>query len=108
MEKGNRALLIGLFVGAIALGVVISQFSSSEPDGLEYVAEQQGFADSALEHAVGDTALADYGESLSDDDRFNTAVAGLFGVLVTLAIGYGVFWLVRRRAARDPDTASSR
>ncbi len=91
---------------AIFVAVVASQFASSSPDGLEYVAEREGFANSAADHKLSDTPLADYGEDLTSSSWVNTAVAGLVGVLVTLALGYGVFWLARRtnrdRAESEP------
>ena len=96
MNNSRRLFAIGLLV-ALVVAVVISQFASSSPDGLEFVAEEQGFAETAEDHAVGDSPLADYGEGLSSNDGVNTAVAGLVGTLLTLAIGYGLFWMVRRR-----------
>ncbi|MGI9584354.1 MAG: PDGLE domain-containing protein, partial [Acidimicrobiia bacterium] len=37
----NTMLLIGAITAILITGVVLSQFSSGSPDGLEYVAEQQ-------------------------------------------------------------------
>jgi ABC-type Fe3+ transport system permease subunit len=103
MDRRTRAFfLIGLLV-AIVCGVVVSQFASSNPDGLEYVAEQKGFIDTAQDHALSDFALADYGDGLTDNSTLNTAVAGLLGTVVTLIAGYGVFWLARRTRARDEE-----
>ncbi len=93
--KDRRLFLVGLIV-AVLVAVVVAQFASSNPDGLEFVAEQEGFAESATDHDLADAPLADYGENLSDNDGVNTAIAGLIGTLATLAIGYGVFWLARR------------
>ncbi len=93
--KDRRLFLVGLVV-AILVAMVVAQFASSNPDGLEFVAEQEGFAESATDHGLADSPLADYGENLSDNDGVNTAVAGLVGTLLTLAIGYGIFWLARR------------
>ena len=90
----------------VVVAVAVSQLSSGNPDGLEFVAEQHGFADSAEEHTLGDTPLAEYGGNLSDDDRLNTAVAGLVGVVVTLGLGYGLFWLIRRRSPDEPNAAA--
>ncbi len=101
----TRLFVIGLLV-TVVVAVVVSQFASPHPDGLEYVAEEQGFLDTAEDHALGDLPLADYGANLTDDDRVNTAVAGLVGLLLTLLLGYGVFALARRTGsgstASDP------
>lgn len=100
--SSRNLFLIGLAV-AILVAVGVSQLASDQPDGLEFVAEQEGFLDTAEDHDLADTPLADYGEGLTGNDALNTAIAGLAGVLVTLGLGYGVFWLARRR---DPDTAA--
>ena len=105
-DSANRRIYLVGLVAAIAIAVVAAQFASSEPDGLEFVAEQEGFADTAEDHALGDSPLADYGEDLTGSSWVNTAIAGLLGVLVTLALGYGVFWLARR-TNRDTTTAGS-
>jgi hypothetical protein len=95
-RAGSRSLLvIGLLV-TITVAVVVSQFASGDPDGLEYVAQETGILDTATDHGAASSPLADYGADLTDDGRLNTAVAGLLGVALTLSIGYGVFWVARR------------
>ena len=89
-RKGVALFLVGLAV-TLVIAVVVSQFASSQPDGLEYVADQQGFLDSGEDHVLSDAPLADYG----GESRTNLAVAGLVGVAVTLGIGYGIFWLAK-------------
>ncbi len=93
--KDKRIFLIGLLV-SIVVAVVVAQFASPNPDGLEFVAEEQGFAETATDHRLADSPLADYGENLTDNAWLNTAVAGFIGTLATLAVGYGLFWLARR------------
>lgn len=102
--NNKRIFLVGLLV-TIVVAVVIAQFASSSPDGLEYVAEEQGIADNATDHDLAGSPLADYGENISDSGGLNTAVAGLLGVLVTLGVGYGVFWLARRTNKTPPESA---
>ena len=46
---------------------VASYYASSHPDGLEHVAEQTGFLDSAEDSATADSPLADYQTSGVDD-----------------------------------------
>jgi PDGLE domain len=96
MRRGMAFFLAGLAV-TLVVAVVISQFASGNPDGLEYVAEQEGFIDSAEDHTLSDAPLADYG----GESRTNLAIAGLAGVVVTLGIGYGVFWLAKA-GKQDP------
>ena len=103
----NRKLfLVGLMI-ALGVAVVVAQFASSSPDGLEFVAEQEGFLETAGEHDLATVPLANYGENLTGSNWINTAVAGLAGTLATLAIGYGVFWLARKTNGDDPDSAST-
>ena len=93
-------VVVGLVV-TLVFAVGVSQLASPDPDGLEYVAEQQGFLDTADAHAFVDAPLADYGANLRGSDRMNTAVAGAVGMLITLGVGWGVFWLIRRRPDDD-------
>jgi hypothetical protein len=92
---------------AIGLAVVAAQFASSSPDGLEFVAEQEGFLETADTRAPSGAPLADYGEDLTSSGWLNTAIAGLAGTLLTLAAGYGVFWLARRTNTDNRAAGSS-
>lgn len=101
MDRRTWVLFAAGLLTALLVATVVSQFASDDPDGLEYVAEREGFAGDAEDHSLGDSPLADYG----DDGVVGKAVAGLAGVLVTLGLGYGVFWLVRRAGRRTtPDS----
>ena len=92
---GLRGLLVvGGLVTALIAGV-LSFLASGSPDGLERAAEDQGFA--ARDHAFGSFSLADYGEI----SGIPVGVAGLLGLVVTVAIGWTVFRFVRRWAQRD-------
>ena len=103
MDRRTRIFLaVGLLV-AFVVAAGVSQLSSDDPDGLEFVAEQEGFADTADDHALEDAPLADYGQDLTGNSLLDTAIAGVAGVTVTLLIGLGVFWLARR-TRREPTT----
>ncbi len=108
MDRRSRIFYGVAFLVVIVFAVVLSQFASDNPDGLEYVAEQQGFIDTAEDHTLGDAPLADYGEGLTDNSTLNTAIAGAVGVLVTLALGYGIFWLARRRSPDHSEPTATR
>ena len=90
------ALLVSLLVAGVA-----SYYASSHPDGLEYVAEQTGFIDSAEDSATADSPLADYQTSGVDDARLSGGLAGVLGVEVMLVLSTGLFWVVRRREPAD-------
>ena len=93
------ALVVSLLVAGVA-----SYYASSHPDGLEHVAEQTGFIDSAEDSATADSPLADYQTSGVDDARVSGGLAGVIGVVVMLVLSTGLFWLVRRRGTDDADS----
>jgi hypothetical protein len=99
----TRTLVLAGLVVALLLAGVASFYASSHPDGLEYVAEQTGFLDSADEHAAADGPLADYQTEGVDDARVSGGLAGVLGVLVTLALAGGIAFAVRRRGATDDE-----
>lgn len=98
-RTGLRGLLVGGGVVAVLLAGVVSFFVSEHPDGLEHVAETEGFAEAEREHAFGGFALADYGEV----GGVPVGLAGLLGVAVTLVVGIVVFRLVQRRRRQRED-----
>jgi cobalt/nickel transport protein len=91
-------LLTGLVVALLLAGVV-SYYASSHPDGLEYVAEQTGFLDTAEDHAAADGPMADYQIRGVDDNRLAGGIAGVVGVLFTLVVAGGIGYAVRRRSS---------
>lgn len=107
----RRAIAVVLIVGmvlSVGLAGVVSYYASSSPDGLEKVAEQQGFSDSADPSAAEDSPLAGYGVEGVADERMSVGLAGVVGVGVTALLGFGLFLLLgaRKRApAQEPRTA---
>jgi cobalt/nickel transport system permease protein/cobalt/nickel transport protein len=89
-------LALGLLVCLLVAGVA-SYYASSHPDGLEYVAEQTGFIDTAEESATADSPLADYSTRGVEDERLSGGLAGVVGVVVMLLLSGGLFWTLRRR-----------
>jgi cobalt/nickel transport protein len=101
-SRTQRGFLIGGLVVALLLALVVSGFASSSPDGLERVAEDKGFLETARDHAFSGGPLADYTVRGVGNERLSTGLSGVIGVLVTFAVGAGVFALFRRRSgARD-------
>ncbi|WP_436701157.1 PDGLE domain-containing protein [Nocardioides sp. BYT-33-1] len=95
--RNRRFLLAGLLVALLLAGVG-SYYASSHPDGLEYVAGKTGFGDSAKEPVDTGSPFADYGTEGVDDERLSGGIAGVAGVGLTLLIGGGLFWALRRRS----------
>ena len=90
----------GLLVAAL-FAFFVSPHASSSLDGLEKVATDQGFIDTADDHAMADAPLADYGVRGVDDPGLSTGLAGLIGVAACFALGAGFVLVVRRRTAHD-------
>jgi hypothetical protein len=93
----SRRNLLLLLVGlAIALGVaLLSPLASSDPDGLERVAEDRGFLDRAQDAPY--RLLPDYTFPGVEDERASTIASGVVGVLAVLALTVATGWLLRRR-----------
>jgi cobalt/nickel transport protein len=103
---------VGSLVVALLIAGGLSYFASSAPDGLDTVAlngcetvqttageELSGecIAQNATGHRAAASPLADY--SLFGRDG-TVGPAGIVGVLITLALAGGLFWLLRRREKR--------
>jgi hypothetical protein len=92
-----RWFTILALAAAIGLGTAFSPFASSSPDGLEKVAEEQGFLDRGRLAAVQEEAPApDYAFPGVGDARLATAIAGFAGTLGVFLLGAGVVAVVRR------------
>lgn len=92
---------LGLFVGgglviALALAFFLSPQASGDPDGLNKVAIEEGFAETETDHALADSPTAGYAVEGVESDRLATGLAGLLGVTVTFVIGGGLVLLMRR------------
>ncbi len=98
--SNRKFLILGLLVSALLAGGA-SFYASSSPDGLEKVAQDVGFIDTAKDHANSDTALADYGVKGVENERLSVGVAGVIGVIATGAVSGGLFLLLRRKKADD-------
>lgn len=97
----QRNFLIAGFVASLFLAGVVSFYASSSPDGLEKVAQDIGFSETAKENTNADGVLADYGVKGVDNERLSTGAAGVIGVIATGVISTGLFMLVRRKPGSE-------
>jgi cobalt/nickel transport protein len=54
-------------------------------------------AQQETDHQDAGSPIAGYGIRGIGHDRLSTGLSGILGVVITFALGGGVFWLVRRR-----------
>jgi cobalt/nickel transport protein len=107
--RRTAAFLVGFLVIALLVAGGLSYFASSDPDGLDTVTlegctvtetaagEQLDgtcIAQNAQDHALGEGPLADYAVGGGEG---TVGLAGVVGVLVTVLLAGGLFWLLRRR-----------
>ncbi len=113
---GNRraaGFFAGFLVVALLVAGALSYFASSDPDGLDTVtlsgcdvvetdAGEQlvgtCIAQNAGDHAMSGSPLADYAVG---GGAGTVGLAGVIGVVVTLLIAGGLFWLLRRRSGGE-------
>ena len=121
MKRSDSAgsSLGGLLVALLLAGVV-SNFASARPDGLDSAAAARAARSTPRatspaapawpagrqDHELGDSPLADYGIRGIDNAYLSTGLSGVLGVLLTFAVGGGIFWLVRRRGSGDAGSGS--
>ena len=94
MKKTNTFILIGIICSLFFAGI-ISNFASGSPDGLEKVAEDTGFIETAQDSAVATSPLADYGVSIVENEFLSTGLSGVIGVAVTALVAFGLFKLLK-------------
>ncbi len=81
----------------ILLLAILSPLASSHPDGLEWVAEQAGFLQTARGPVF--TLIPDYVLPGISDTAVATILAGIIGAVLVLAVALGVAYTRRRRSA---------
>jgi len=123
MEAGGgatrsfRGIFAAFVLAMIVTGGILSWFSSSNPDGLEWAvgrvsgpegsAGPEGGIHSALEGVREKTALLpDYrlpGAESPDADRTGSSLSGIVGGTIVLSLAVLVGYLSRRRPARETE-----
>lgn len=97
-----------LLILAIALALFLSPFASSFPDGLERVAEDHGFIDHGEGQEVVQSPIPDYAMPWIANEKVATALAGIIGTLLTLAVVYGIACLLKSRPAPEKEVRMQR
>ncbi|MCI0474780.1 MAG: PDGLE domain-containing protein, partial [Anaerolineales bacterium] len=90
---GRGVWIAGLLV-AIAIAIT-SPLASSFPDGLEWVAEQQGFLESAQDAPY--QVIPDYVFPGISNEALATILAGIVGVLLVFGVAFGIAYTRRKQ-----------
>ncbi|MEV0094846.1 energy-coupling factor ABC transporter permease [Streptomyces sp. NPDC050738] len=84
-------------IAALVLAGFVSFYASASPDGLEKVAHDKGIDANTKPHHTEDSPFAGYSLKDVSNSRLAGGIAGAVGVGATIAVGSGVFWVIRRR-----------
>ncbi len=93
---GGKAVWVGGLVIALLLAV-LSPLASAHPDGLEWVAEQKGFLDTAQQPLYN--LIPDYVFPGISNEALATIVAGIVGTLIVFGVALGLAFWRRRKTA---------
>jgi hypothetical protein len=93
---GRRWWIIGIVISVLIV-VVLAPRASSDPDGLERVAEDTGFIGQAENLVAG--LLGDYAIPGIDDPAVSTVLSGLLGLAIILGLVFLLGRVLARRRA---------
>jgi len=99
-RSGEAASKGGVAVWTFGLGIatllaVLSPLASAHPDGLEWVAEQKGFLETA--RAPLYNIIPDYVFPGISNEALATIVAGIIGMLIVFGVALGVAFMRRKK-----------
>jgi cobalt/nickel transport system permease protein len=101
VSVGQKTKNIGVLVGGgliTLLLAILSPLASTHPDGLEWVAEKQGFTSSAKESLIN--LIPDYVMPGFRNEAVATIIAGIIGALVVFVLAISVA-RTRRKTLRE-------
>lgn len=97
----RRALVVVGLLVALVLAGGVSYYASGDPDGLNKVAGDEGFAKGEKPHDLEGSPFDGYETTGVDDERLSGGLAGVVGVGVTFLLVGGLVYAVRRGRGRD-------
>jgi hypothetical protein len=87
---------LGVIAAGLGLAILValaSPWASSHPDGLERVAEDEGFIDKAEDPSY--EIIPDYTFPGVEDERVATILSGIIGIAIVAGLGFGFMYLMR-------------
>ena len=91
---GSAAIYAGGLLVALLLAI-LSPIASADPDGLEKVAEENGFLTRAQDPSYN--IIPDYVMPGVENEQLATVLAGIVGVMVVFGVAFAVAYARRRR-----------
>ena len=104
MRSSTRLFVLAGLLLTVGLALFVSPWASDQPDGLERVAIDRGFAEDAQSHTLEDGPVSGYSLEGVDDPGLSRAASGLLGVLVTFGLGLILFTIIKRRETETTGT----
>ncbi len=99
VEMNNTMKYSMIFLaGTILIVSILLPYASNHPDGLEKVAETFGFSDVSEEIYTG-SPIQNY-DLTGEGTYFGVFMAEIIGILATLALGFGVGFIMKKNASR--------
>ncbi len=77
----------------VAITILAAFLASSNPDGLEKVAEALGFIEKGVERS---SIMTDYTVPFIAHEGISTSVAGILGIFMTLGLFWGAAFIFRK------------
>ena len=102
----TRVVVVTGLLLALLLAGVASYYAASAPDGLNRVAQDEGFA-STEEQRNQATPFADYATEGIGNHRLSGGLAGVTGCVVVLLVAGGLTRVVRARGRAEADSDRS-
>jgi cobalt/nickel transport protein len=104
-QTRNRAFVLSGLGVALLIGVFLSPFADSNPDGLDRVAQDHGFDQKAVEEPISHqlpfySVFEEYAVR-GVPEQFATPIAGLVGTLATFGLAWGAGKLLVRGKSSD-------
>lgn len=99
MDKKDTYLIVVAVVICIIISCLSPYIASGDPDGLEKSAEDSGLPeDFSIEEIKGipDAIFPDYAFADDPDNQVLQIVALVIGAILTLVIGFGVAYIVKK------------
>jgi len=97
--RNQVIILVGVGIAIALLITLFSPLASASPDGLEKVAEDKAFIDSAKDAPY--ELIADYVFPWVDNEDLATILAGAVGVLIVAGVTFGLAFGLQRLGGRS-------